>query len=403
MPYEDAACRHMGTAVGMLENLIIFSNIHQGSLFECTLILSFRRYFLFIAMRQYTTQERAFIVENWLQTRNINFCEQAYQERFGGQRPLYRKTIFRIVSRFKNGHLENQNKGRSGRRKTARLNDNIEAVRELISLNETLSIAEINRYIPGISKSSIHNILRIDLEYYPYKVSLGQRLTQQHKTDRLEFCMNVQDLIDHDNSWHQICYFSDESTFKLSAPINRQNNRYWRSDAGFEPRVHQVHRTFQKLNVWCALHYQHGIIGPYIFSSGTINGEKYRDMLENYFFPQIRFNFSGQYFMQDGARPHTAHDTIALLHRHFQNRVISSGTNTIWPPNSPDLTPLDYWLWPYIKARVYCPPPASLAVLRHRIIQVIRDIPPEMVKNAIKNFPIRCNLCMTANGGHFKE
>ena len=354
-------------------------------------------------MRQYSSQERAFIVAKWIKTGNTKLCEQAFHEKFGSYRPLYQKTIVRILDRFNNGHLENQNKRGSGRRKSARQTDNIEAVRELISLNETLSIREINRYIPNISKSSIHNILRVDLHYFPYKVALGQSLTQQHQNTRLEFCMNVQELIDHNNSWHQACYFSDESTFKLSAPINRQNNRYWRTDPGFHPRVHQVHRSFLKLNVWCALHFQHGIIGPYFFASPTINGEKYREMLQNYFFPQIRFDFTGQYFMQDGARPHTARESIALLQRVFDSRVISAGTESIWPANSPDLTPLDYWLWPYIKARVYCPPPASLAVLRHRITQVIAAIPLEMVKNAIENFPKRVNLCMAANGSHFKE
>ncbi len=45
-------------------------------------------------------------------------------------------------------------------------------------------------------------------------------------------------------------------------------------------------------------------------------------------------------FQQGGAWPHTAGESTALLHEFFGERLISL---TLWPPQSPDLTPnVDY-------------------------------------------------------------
>ncbi|KAJ8912869.1 hypothetical protein NQ315_008003 [Exocentrus adspersus] len=58
-------------------------------------------------------------------------------------------------------------------------------------------------------------------------------------------------------------------------------------------------------------------------------------------------------FQQDGAPPHNSRGTHQLLDRLFGNRWI--GTNgPIWsPPRSPDMTPLDFFLWGLVRNEVY--------------------------------------------------
>ncbi|KAJ4452056.1 hypothetical protein ANN_03572 [Periplaneta americana] len=47
----------------------------------------------------------------------------------------------------------------------------------------------------------------------------------------------------------------------------------------------------------------------------------------------------------------------------------------LWPPRSPDLTPCDFYLWEYIKDRVYVPPlPQTLVQLRERINNAVMAI-----------------------------
>jgi len=46
-----------------------------------------------------------------------------------------------------------------------------------------------------------------------------------------------------------------------------------------------------------------------------------------------------------------------------------------WPPRSPDLTPCDFFLWGYLKERVYVPPlPADLDELTNRITAAVKSV-----------------------------
>lgn len=59
------------------------------------------------------------------------------------------------------------------------------------------------------------------------------------------------------------------------------------------------------------------------------------------------------WFQQDGAPAHTAHVSMGDVHRLFQGHVISCFGDVNSPPLSPDLSVCDYFLWGYMKSRVY--------------------------------------------------
>jgi hypothetical protein len=67
--------------------------------------------------------------------------------------------------------------------------------------------------------------------------------------------------------------------------------------------------------------------------------------------------------------------TKKLLVSHFNNAVL-------WPPRSPHLTPMNFFLWGYLKNLVYSS--YSLLDLRDKIKQNIQNILSETLKN-IKN------------------
>ncbi|GBN58201.1 hypothetical protein AVEN_197179-1 [Araneus ventricosus] len=61
-----------------------------------------------------------------------------------------------------------------------------------------------------------------------------------------------------------------------------------------------------------------------------------------------------------------------LVKVHYETRqVIGYGGCVEWPPRSPDPNPLDFFLWGYIKQRVYAPPPPTLQELRNRFTDVV--------------------------------
>ena len=51
-----------------------------------------------------------------------------------------------------------------------------------------------------------------------------------------------------------------------------------------------------------------------------------------------------------------AHSTLKVhnyLQNIFQDRIMSGRGSIVWPARSPDLSPNDFFLWGYIKARIY--------------------------------------------------
>ncbi|GFX56416.1 uncharacterized protein TNCV_73621 [Trichonephila clavipes] len=86
----------------------------------------------------------------------------------------------------------------------------------------------------------------------------------------------------------------------------------------------------------------------------TVNGDRYRAMITNFFIPELNnYDVQELWFQQDGAICHTARATIDLLKDTFGDRLISRFGPVNWPPRSCDLTPLDYFLWGYVKSLVY--------------------------------------------------
>ncbi|KMQ81391.1 transposable element tc3 transposase, partial [Lasius niger] len=87
------------------------------------------------------------------------------------------------------------------------------------------------------------------------------------------------------------------------------------------------------------------IIGPFFFIETTVTGCVYLDMLQNFALPQLEELQPIVYFQQDGAPPHWLTAVREHLNETFPNRWIGRGGPIPWPPRSPDITPLDFFLW----------------------------------------------------------
>ena len=114
-------------------------------------------------------------------------------------------------------------------------------------------------------------------------------------------------------------------------------------------------------------------------------------------------DLGNMWFQQDGATSHTAHVTNALLKTKFDERVISRNGPVNWPPRSCDLTPLDYFLWGYVKSLVYVNKPTTLQELRANIEREIAAIPVALCEKVVENWVQRLDFVKRARGGHAKE
>ncbi|GFX06377.1 DUF4817 domain-containing protein [Trichonephila clavipes] len=198
----------------------------------------------------------------------------------------------------------------------------------------------------------------------------------------------------------------DEAHFWLNGYVNKQNCRIW-SEAN--PQVYvETPLHPEKLTVWCAL-WAGGIIGLYFFKNDeghnvTVNGDRYRAMITNFFIPELNnHDVQELWFQQDGATCHTARATIDFLKDTFGDRLISRFGPVNWPPRSCDLSPLDYFLWGYVKSLVYADKPQTFDYLEDNIRRVIVDIRPQMLEKVIENWTSRLDYIRASRGSPMPE
>ncbi|GBL75143.1 hypothetical protein AVEN_194397-1 [Araneus ventricosus] len=109
------------------------------------------------------------------------------------------------------------------------------------------------------------------------------------------------------------------------------------------------------------------------------------------------------WFQHDGAPPHKVSSVQQYIRDTFQQQVIGYGGCVEWPPRSPDLNPLDFFLWGYIKQRVYATPPPKLQELRNRITDACASVSPAMLHNVQREVQSRVQMCIVAEGRHFEH
>lgn len=83
--------------------------------------------------------------------------------------------------------------------------------------------------------------------------------------------------------------------------------------------------------------------------------------------------------------------------------MISLKTKFEWASNSPDLSPPDFFLWGYLKDRVYAGKPETITKLNETIREEIRPITRSVCKKVFDNFVLRLKKCTELNGGHLEH
>ena len=156
--------------------------------------------------------------------------------------------------------------------------------------------------------------------------------------------------------------------------------------------------------VWAAFSYS--LTAPLVFLETNMDEIAYIDTLQNKFIPFLRSKgvLRSCILMQDGARPHTGNNALKFIKENFPGGAFSDRTENPWPPNSPDLTPVDFWLWGELKTRVYSHPrPTTIDELKDKILRCFNEIPRSHFRNSILSIQKRAHLCLQENGRHFEN
>jgi len=103
------------------------------------------------------------------------------------------------------------------------------------------------------------------------------------------------------------------------------------------------------------------------------------------------------YFQQDGTTSHTSHASMAEIKSFFGDRIISKG---LWPLRSPYRTPPDYFLWGYLKGRVYQNKSRTIDALTANITGEIQAMTADVLTRTFPNMVRRIQSYLDADGGH---
>lgn len=310
-------------------------------------------------------------------------------------------TVTKIINKFKTSGSINNNFNRKRGKLVANENTQLEVMLSVVehpkvSLRKRKSLIQQN-----VSKDTVGRILKRN-KYRPFKPKIVHTLKERDYDRRFDFCSLIQGELEDDPFFPRRIIFSDEATFSSNGTVSSQHCRWW-SEENPNFTIKSRDQYSFKTNVWCGI-YKDRLIGPYFFHQ-SMNAERYLQFLQN----QIN-DFMDElplqerqciWFQQDGATCHSTLNVREYLEHVFNGKVMHRYSDIFWPARSPDLTPLDYFLWGYLKQKVYQQWPFHDVNHLERIItQSCREISPEMIRKVLRNFANRTMKCIEREGGY---
>ncbi|KZC05411.1 hypothetical protein WN55_05441 [Dufourea novaeangliae] len=106
------------------------------------------------------------------------------------------------------------------------------------------------------------------------------------------------------------------------------------------------------------------------------------------------------WLQHDGCPAHDDRRVRDALNELYPNKWIGRGGLVSWPPRSPDLTPLDSFLWGASGNAIYQAIPTTPENMKQRIIAAYARISSQTRRHARDAAIRRLQLCIDANGHH---
>jgi len=127
-----------------------------------------------------------------------------------------------------------------------------------------------------------------------------------------------------------------------------------------------------------------------------VNGQYYREvLLKCTLLPDIRQLSDYFIFQQDNVPAHRARDTMKMLKKEAPDFI----PPTLWPPNSPDLNPVDYKIWSVMQEKVYKRRVKDMSELRERIVAAWNELDQSVIDTAVSQWRTRLRACVGQSSG----
>lgn len=271
-------------------------------------------------------------------------------------------------------------------------------IKRIVSRNPRKSMRAIAKQV-GVSPRTVRRVVRQDLGLKSYVLRVKQLLTEDMKRKRVEIGQRLLNSLKR-GARDKIRIFSDEKLFTTDQKSNRRNDRFI-GDSIEEVPVVMKSKHPAGVMVLGAVSSEGHVMPPHFFGPGEmVTADVYKRALEAKVKPWIESVTRGSpyVFQQDSAPAHTARSTQEWCLGNLQ----MVWTKDFWPPNSPDLNPMDYYLWSVVEAKVNEHPVANRDALKRKITEVMRRMDQEEVARACACFRTRLEKVIGAEGGYIE-
>ena len=252
----------------------------------------------------------------------------------------------------------------------------------------------------SISKSSAHRILKDNLKLCAYKMRIESKLTEEHKNKRK-------------NSLRRLAITFEKRTQCASY---FQTKKYLISTVCTIPKINvfgllvemkqmkkvasQSNRNLpQKVMVWLGV-CSKGVTPLVIFDRETVDHVVYIQQVLPVALKYGNKTFGKHWtFQQDGANPHIHH----LTQKWCQDNFPSFIDKDHWPPNSPDLNPLDYCIWDEFAQCVNWKKVTLKATLIYELKCAVKKIRQDVVLQSGSSWTVRLSRLLKNDGRYLKK
>lgn len=346
----------------------------------------------------YTLEERQFIIEVYNRTNSYKSVRSEFNSKFN--RDIKSKNaIYKIVNKWnETGSVLNRQHNRT---RTVLTEQKLKEIDKNFADYPRRPLHE-HGSMNGVSVGSMQNAVKL-LGIRDWKTRVVHQLQPEDYPKRIEFCNWFKEFA-KEKEILDLTVFSDEAWFHLCGFVSSSNMHYWAREPPNE--CHEVPLHSPKIGVWCGLS-RRRIYGP-IFFEKTIDKYEYERIIHEFIGELEEDVIKFGYFQQDGASPHRSDHMAPILNGYFADRIITLKTKKLqveadWPPRSPDLTPLDFYLWGDMKKKVYKREPNDLNDLKKYIEEEINKVSVSTLHKVFENMDKRIELCIANNGQHFQH
>ncbi|KAJ4450932.1 hypothetical protein ANN_02367 [Periplaneta americana] len=213
-----------------------------------------------------------------------------------------------------------------------------EEILEAVDMTPSISTRRVALQV-NVPHTTVWRLLK-EYQLYPYHLQRVQALSPADYPARVRFCQWFLQQCGVNPNFPALVLFTDEAQFTRDGITNFHNQHVWayENPRATVPSHHQAYTNFLENTI------------PHVLEDTPL------------------INRQHIHFLHDGAPAHFSRTARRYLDRRFPDRWIGRGDPISWPPRSPDLNPLDFYLWGQLKSLVYSSPVPDLESLRNRSI-----------------------------------